>query len=123
MKLALVMGPCPSGECGVGDYTRRLASSLTSLGLDVELMCEGRWGLLDVKRVSRRWDKLNAVLIHIQFPNAGFGHCRGRQLPALKRRTVIAFHEASQAPLLRKLYRPFSLAQAMGGQGDGRIRQ
>jgi glycosyltransferase involved in cell wall biosynthesis len=110
MKLALVMGPCPSGECGVGDYTRRLASSLTSLGLDVELICEGPWGLLDVRRASRSLYKLKPDIVHIQYPTAGFGHRLGPQLLALKRRTVITLHEASQAHLLRKLsLYPFSV--------------
>ena len=110
MKLALIMGVCPDGECGVGDYTRRLANSLRSLGLEAELLCEGRWGLRDVGNASKSLDKLQPDIVHIQYPTAGYGYRLVPQLFAMRRNSVVTLHEASQSHILRKLLLyPFSV--------------
>jgi glycosyltransferase involved in cell wall biosynthesis len=97
------MGSCPSGECGVGDYTRRLAGALKTIGISTELFAEGGWGLLGVETTIKKLDKLRPDITHIQYPTAGFGYGLGPQLVAIKKKSVITLHEASQAHLLRKL--------------------
>jgi glycosyltransferase involved in cell wall biosynthesis len=110
LKLALLMGSCPSGECGVGDYTRRLATALETIGVATELLAEGRWGLLDVGTTIKRLKKLRPDITHIQYPTAGFGYGLTPQLLAINKKSVVTLHEASQAHFLRKvaLY-PFTL--------------
>jgi glycosyltransferase involved in cell wall biosynthesis len=103
MKVALVMGACASGECGVGDYTRLLARSLRSFGLDTEVIDQGRWGLLDVRAMGKTLSQLRPDIVHIQYPTTAFGNRLGPQALALTRSCVITFHEMSQAHILRKL--------------------
>jgi glycosyltransferase involved in cell wall biosynthesis len=103
MKVALVTGTCREGTCGVGDYTRRLASALEDLGVSAELMSEGHWGLLDARRAVRSVESLSPDIIHIQYPTSGFGYRLGPQFYALRDKCVTTFHEASQAHILRKI--------------------
>jgi hypothetical protein len=103
MRVAFVTGPFLAGECGVGDYTQRLAHALKSMGVQAELLSEGRWGLHDVAGATRSLDKLKPDIIHLQYPTTGFGHRLGPQLFVMRRRSVITLHEASQSHILRKL--------------------
>jgi glycosyltransferase involved in cell wall biosynthesis len=110
MRIVLVRGICETGACGVGDYAQRLAHALRSLGVEAELMSEGRWGLLDIRSASESVDRLNPDIIHIQYPTAGFGHKLGPQLFVTGRSSVVTLHEASQSHILRKLsLYPFTL--------------
>jgi glycosyltransferase involved in cell wall biosynthesis len=103
MKVALLTGISPPGACGVGDYTRRLAVALRSLGVETELVSVNRWRLLDVAAASKALDKLSPDVVHLQYPMPGAGYRLGPQVLALKRRTIATIHEASQSHFLRKL--------------------
>jgi glycosyltransferase involved in cell wall biosynthesis len=103
MRIAFVTGLCPTGECGVGDYTRRLAHALRSLGVQAELVSDGSWGLRGAGKAIKSLDKLEPDIVHIQYPTAGFGYRLGPQMFAMRRKSVITIHEASQSHILRKL--------------------
>lgn len=101
MKIALLSGPCPSGVCGVGDYTARLAEALGQAGLDVRVIEAGDWrvrGALRTRKSLQEYD-----LVHIQYPTLGFGYKLGPQTLSLLRSCVVTLHEASQRRILRKL--------------------
>ena len=103
MRVALLTGNCPSGACGVGDYSQRLVSALRSAGIQAELISEDRWGLTDAKYVNASFKKLKADIVHLQYPTVGFGYRLGPQMFAVRKSSVITLHEVSQAHILRKL--------------------
>ena len=101
MKIALVTGRCPPGECGVGDYTVCLADALRRIGLDAEVIEVGDWRLIGALKVR---DSLHDFdFVHIQYPTLGFGYKLGPQTLSLLRSCVVTVHEASQRRVLRKL--------------------
>lgn len=103
MKVALVTGPCPLGQCGVGDYTVRLATALMKAGVEAQVIAEGSWSLGDVFSTNRLLRNRCFDIVHIQYPTAGFGRKLGPQALSLLRASVITIHEASQRRFLRKL--------------------
>jgi glycosyltransferase involved in cell wall biosynthesis len=101
VKIALVTGPCPPGECGVGDYTTCLADALKGIGLDAQVIQAGDWRLFAALRI---FDSLrDSDLVHIQYPTLGFGYKLGPHALSLLRRCLVTVHEASQRRILRKL--------------------
>ena len=108
MKVALIIGACEPGKCGVGDYTIRLAEALRNAGIDVEVINTGDWSIADAikeKRFLSRFD-----ILHLQYPTSGFGRSLGPQLFSILSPTITTIHEASQRKFLRKLSLfPFAL--------------
>jgi glycosyltransferase involved in cell wall biosynthesis len=102
LKVALIIGPCEPGKCGVGDYTIRLRDALSSFaGVDADILNTADWsinGAIKNSRSLRDYD-----LLHIQYPTAGFGHRLGPQAFSLLNPCVTTIHEASQRRLPRKL--------------------
>jgi glycosyltransferase involved in cell wall biosynthesis len=101
LKLALVIGRCPPGECGVGDYTRCLRDALLARGVEARLIVSEDWRLRsawEVREALRGYD-----LVHIQYPTLGFGYKLGPQALSLLQSCVVTIHEASQRRILRKL--------------------
>lgn len=110
MKLALVTGPCPSGGCGVGDYTACLDKSLKASGVDSQVVTSEDWSLRRLFRENRRLREQNFDIVHIEYPTVGFGYKLGPQGLSLLRKCVITIHEASQRRFLRRLsLLPFTL--------------
>lgn len=109
MKVALITGSYPPDACGVGDYTARLAECLRGVGVGVEVFKADRWGMHNVPVILRKIQAIDADVIHMQYPTAGYGWKIGPQLMSLLAPFVITIHECSQRHLLRKisLY-PFS---------------
>ncbi len=102
MKVALVIGPCPPGTCGVGDYARSLAAALTASGADTRVIASGE-NLLGACRGSRALREQNFDITHIQYPTVGFGTKVGPFALSLLRSCVVTIHEASEAPISGKL--------------------
>jgi glycosyltransferase involved in cell wall biosynthesis len=103
LNVALVIGPCLPGECGVGDYTVRLGSALGGAGIHVQVITSGNWELPDASKVTRSLVAGKFDIVHIEYPTAGFGYKLGPQVLSLLRRCVVTIHEASQRRLLRKI--------------------
>jgi len=53
MKLALLIGPCPRGGCGVGDYTACLSDALTAKGVKASVIISNDWGVVSAFKVRR----------------------------------------------------------------------
>ena len=101
MKIALVIGSCPAGVCGVGDYTACLSDALAARGVEVRLVVSEDWRVVGASRVR---DSLKDFdLVHIQYPTLGFGYKLGPHALSLLRSSVVTIHEASQRRILRKL--------------------
>jgi glycosyltransferase involved in cell wall biosynthesis len=97
LRVALLIGDCPSGACGVGDYARVLASTLSGRGLETEIIEFRR--LRDVRLIR----KLILDLVHFQYPTAGFGKSLAPQLFSFQHRFVLTAHEFQGTHLLRRL--------------------
>lgn len=96
-----MIGRCPPGECGVGDYTRCLRDALLARGVEADLIVSEDWRALsawEVRGTLRSYD-----LVHIQYPTLGFGYKLGPQMLSLLQSCVVTIHEASQRRILRKL--------------------
>ncbi|MGA7342215.1 MAG: glycosyltransferase family 4 protein [Terracidiphilus sp.] len=101
MKLALVIGRCPRGVCGTGDYTALLSDALRARGVDAHLIESEDWrvrGAWKVRESLRTFD-----VVHIVYPTLGFGYKLGPQVLSLLQGCVISIQEASQRRILRKL--------------------
>lgn len=107
-KVALAIGQCTRGACGVGDYTYCLGNALSAAGAKICLIDSEDWhvtGSFRIKRSLRDFD-----IVHIQYPTAGFGTDLGPQGLSLLRSCVLTIHEVSQRHVLRKLSLiPFAL--------------
>lgn len=111
MKIAMVTGSYPPEPCGVGDYTAKLAQSLITKGVTVNIPTDIRWGLLDVHSAAAKVKAAAPDIIHIQYPTRGYGYKLGPQALNLRvKPCVVTLHEVSQAHLLRQLsLYPFAL--------------
>ena len=106
----MVTGACEPGECGVGDYTARLAKALQQTGVRAEILWQADGGLANLPRLVRKLRGLRPDLVHIHYPCPGFGRNLGPQGLALAVPGVVTIHEASKARLPRKLsLYPFAL--------------
>jgi glycosyltransferase involved in cell wall biosynthesis len=103
VKIALVIGPCPPGVCGVGDYTTCLSNALKASGAEIHVITSGDWNLLGVFKLSRRLREQKFDIVHIEYPTVGFGTKLNPQGLSLLQRCVVTIHEASQRHILRKL--------------------
>ena len=103
MRVALLCGDCPAGACGVGDYTVHLADSLRAIGVESEVIRSGDWSLHRTFHAYSDLRRLQADIVHVQYPTFGFGRRLGPQVQGLLRGCVITLHEVSQAHILRKL--------------------
>jgi glycosyltransferase involved in cell wall biosynthesis len=110
VKVALVTGACPPGECGVGDYTACLDKALRAKGVESQVIASEDWNVSSALRVHRSMREQNFEVVHIEYPTVGFGARLGPQALSLLRGCVVTIHEASQRRLLRKLALfPFSV--------------
>jgi glycosyltransferase involved in cell wall biosynthesis len=103
VKVALLIGPCPEGKCGVGDYTRLLAAALGRNGVRAEVFeCAG--GLaLRAFRLAAEIRRFRPDVTHLQYPTTGFGNGVTPQVLSLLNRFVLAVHEMEGVHLLRRL--------------------
>lgn len=109
MKVALLTGPCPPGECGVGDYVVLLAESLNAINVRAEIISVRDWTVLEAVRAHRRIGADGFDVVQIHYPSLGVGMKLGPQINALLRRCIVTLHEASQVHILRQLaLYPFS---------------
>ena len=109
MRIAFVVGPCPPGQCGIGDYTACLAKSLRSIGVEASLIDWEDWSVLQALRTSRRL-AVKFDIVHIQYPSLGFGRKLGPQGLSLLQNCIVTIHEASRATIKRRLSLiPFTL--------------
>jgi len=110
VRVALITGACPPGECGVGDYTSCLDKSLKAKGVESHVIASEVWNVSSALGVSRRLREQNFDILHIEYPTVGFGRKLGPQALALLQRCVVTIHETSQRHFLRKLSLfPFSV--------------
>jgi glycosyltransferase involved in cell wall biosynthesis len=103
VKVALVIGECPPGKCGVGDYTRRLHVALNSIGVESLLVTSGNWNLSGVFSANKRLRQQKFDIIHLEYPTIAFHYALSPQALSLLGDCVITIHEASQRHILRKL--------------------
>ncbi len=109
MRIGLITGPCPPGECGVGDYTTCLVKALKANGADTSVVSSGKWTLLGVFETIKYLRAQKFDIVHIEYPTVGFGYKLGPQGLSLLQNCVVTIHEASQRRILRKLsLLPFS---------------
>ena len=91
MRVLLVSGTFPPGQCGIGDYTARLASALAALdGVRVGVLTQApagqtaapgaeilpvaaSWGLAGLLSLLRRVREWKPDIVHFHFPSQGFG--------------------------------------------------
>lgn len=103
MKVALITGDCPSGGCGVGDYTACLDQSLRASGVESRVIASADWSLRGAWEANRRLREQNFDIVHIEYPTVGFGYKLGPQWLSLLRKSVVTIHEVSERRILRKL--------------------
>ena len=103
MKVALVTGPFPRGQCGVGDYVDLLAQALNRRGVEAQVIDSGDWTLLNAAGMRRLLQRQGFDLVQIHYPSLGFGTSLGPQVLALLKKCVITLHEGSQSHPLRRL--------------------
>jgi glycosyltransferase involved in cell wall biosynthesis len=106
MHVALVTGSVPPERCGVGDYTVALQQALVAEGIDARVVTHDAWQPGAMAAVRAKIKAVGApVLVHIQYPTAGFGAQLGPQVLALNAGgpVIVTLHEFSQAHILRKL--------------------
>jgi glycosyltransferase involved in cell wall biosynthesis len=110
VRVALITGHCPPGECGVGDYTACLDRSLRAKGVESCVNASEEWNFSSTFRVRRDLREQNFDILHIEYPTVGFGRRLGPQTLALLQPCVVTVHETSQRHFLRKLSLfPFTL--------------
>lgn len=110
MKVALLCGPCPARECGVGDYTVCLADALNQRGVEAHVISSNKWNVLGAIKNLEASGAPKFDVLHVQYPTVGFGRALVPQVLALLHGCVVTIHEASQAHILRKLsLLPFSV--------------
>lgn len=92
MKICMIAGAFPPAKCGIGDYTERLCSGLSSLGLTVDVITSAcyqqedygqkpfrvhamvkNWGLSELTAVTQQVERLKPDIVHIQYPNKEYG--------------------------------------------------
>ena len=103
MRLALVIGPCPRGRCGVGDYTQLLAAALESKAVRVEVFEGPGRGAFRPFHLKAAIRAFRPDVTHVQYPTAGFGKGLTPQVLSLLTRFVLTVHELEGAHLLRRL--------------------
>ncbi|MCU1284848.1 MAG: glycosyl transferase, group 1 family protein [Acidobacteriales bacterium] len=103
MKIALIIGECPPGGCGVGDFAYSLAEAMRRMGVNVETITSKDWSLTGALKETRSSRISSADVVHLQYPTQGFGSKLGPQLLSLLCPAVITIHEVSRVHALRKL--------------------
>jgi glycosyltransferase involved in cell wall biosynthesis len=104
VKVAFLIGPCPKGTCGVGDYTRLLAAALDIKGVRTEVFeCAEGSPAFRVFRLATAIRGFQPDVTHLHYPTAGFGKGLTPQLFSLLRRSVLTVHELEGTHLLRRL--------------------
>jgi glycosyltransferase involved in cell wall biosynthesis len=110
VRVALITGVCPSGQCGVGDYTVCLDKALRARGVESQVIAFEDLNVSSALRVRRSLREQNFDIVHIEYPTVGFGARLGPQALSLLQGCVVTIHEASQRHFLRKLSLfPFSV--------------
>jgi glycosyltransferase involved in cell wall biosynthesis len=102
-RVALVIGPCPYGMCGVGDYTRMLATALERHGLRAEVVESGGTAALMALRLNTAVKAFRPDVIHLQYPTAGFGKTVAPHIFSILNRSVLTVHELQLTHWLRQL--------------------
>lgn len=103
MKVAIVSGSYPPEPCGVGAYVHRLAESLRSVGVGVELVLGSDWRIVGTSAIRQRIDSLQPDLVHVQYPTLGYGRSLAPQLLSVLRPGVVTLHEVRHTHPLRRL--------------------
>jgi len=104
VKVALLIGPCPEGRCGVGDYTRLLAAALERNGARAEVFeCAKGAAAFRAFHLASAIRKCQPDVTHLQYPTAGFGKGLTPQVFSLFKRFVLTAHELEGTHLLRRL--------------------
>lgn len=117
IRVLLVTGSVPPAPCGVGDYTFRLAQSLSAMGkVEIAILTGNSvlvaektsdvlvfnlvasWRLRQLGRVARFFNQWRPDIVHVQYPTQGYG--RGllpSSIPLLAKfrgaKTVQTWHE------------------------------
>jgi glycosyltransferase involved in cell wall biosynthesis len=73
LKVVMVTGSSPPEPCGVGDYTERLAKSLTERGAEVHVVNIGTKKFSSLPSLIHEIRDLKPNVVHIQYPTAGYG--------------------------------------------------
>ena len=85
MKVVLVTGSYPPDVCGVADYSERLANALEKAGARVVVISGKCWGAANASGLNREIQKVDADILHMQYPATGYGWGLGPQALALLR--------------------------------------
>src|SRR4051794_20890610 len=103
MRVTFISGSLPPEPCGVGDFTAKLVQALRDLGVTVSVIHGEDWTVAGVGNILRCIQESRPDIIHIQYPTRGFEKHLGPHLLALRVKSVVTLHEASQVHPLRTL--------------------
>lgn len=103
MKVALITGPCPVGLCGVGDYTRMLATALERQGVHARAFESTGSALPLALRLKRAVADFAPDLVHLQYPTAGFGKGVVPHVFSMLHRVLLTIHELELTHWLRQV--------------------
>jgi len=106
----MISGSYPPEPCGVGDYTKKIFLALKDTKINIQILTNTKWSILQIFEIFKKINKINPDIIHIQFPSAGFGYGIVPQILSLKYKTIVTVHEVSAFHPLRKAWLvPFSI--------------
>lgn len=103
LKIGFLTGPCPEGQCGVGDYTRLLVGALEKLGLQAKIIGAMSDDKFAYGELSRSVREFKPDVVHLQYPTVGFGVGLIPQLFSVLHPVVLTAHEFYKTHLLRRL--------------------
>lgn len=125
MNVCLVSGAFPPDRCGIGDYTDCLARNLAQLGVEVHIITSScsqsqppadlqvhrvvsRWNAVGISGLLAALHRINARIVHIQYPSIAFRRTVSLALlPVLLRlsgrRVIVTLHEYAIAGLISRL--------------------
>jgi glycosyltransferase involved in cell wall biosynthesis len=103
VRVALLTGSYPPEICGIGDYTYRLAESLSAAQMETEIIHNRLRTREDLVRFIGTVEKIRPDIVHLQYPTFGFGHSLLPHFAANRHPMVVTIHEMSESHLLRRL--------------------
>jgi glycosyltransferase involved in cell wall biosynthesis len=107
MRVVYCVTVRPGQQCGVADYTRKLAQAVTQQGIDARVEELPAWSIPTLRGLTKTYRGQEATIFHLQYPSLGMGKsCAPALLPMAfpSHRVFTTFHEFEQFNAIRKLY-------------------
>jgi glycosyltransferase involved in cell wall biosynthesis len=113
MRVVFITGCFLPGACGAEDYAVLLAEALGQVGVEAHIVAPRKLNLLHAGSLIHEISRLNADVVHVQYPTAGYGKSLVPHAFLLLARNVpvlATLHEFSQVHFLRRTsILPFAL--------------